>query len=84
MKQGFIKTPNTSLSRQQGVCFVSARFSTLHLFKCPKMKDTSKFSVKKNHVILWYLACQNKTSFLFLTVKILKITLLQVIDIVKA
>ena len=47
MKQGFIKTPSTLLSRQHGVCFVSALFSTLHLFKCPKMKDTSKFSVKK-------------------------------------
>ena len=47
MKQGFLKTPNTSLSGQHGVCFVSALFSTLHLFKCPKIKDTSKFSVKK-------------------------------------
>ena len=45
------------------------------------MKDTSKFSVKK---IMSYFSCQNRISFLFLAVKILKTTFLQVIDIVKA
>ena len=61
----------------------SQRFSTPHLFKCPKMKDTSKFSVKQIIVILQYIACQNDTSFLFSAVEILKITFSQVFDIFK-